>query len=191
MTIEATAGDIAQDGSVTIKVDGKSVKYVKEADLGAVKSASAGFEKDVSDLQAKLATANTKYDTEHQETIKERAAKETAVKTSGESATLKTKVEELTTEVAGLKESSGKAITDLTERVRKSLVEQYKIEPDKVKDMALEDLVKTEENLILIGAKPAPADYDGKGGDGGSSPDALAGKSPLALATMGYEEKKK
>ena len=190
MTIEATAGDIAQDGSISIKVDGKTVKYVLGSDLGAVKSASEGKDSEISKLQASLATANTKYDTEHQETLRERAAKETAEKTSGESATLQTKVEELTTEVAGLKTSGGEQLTKLTERVRKGLVDGYKIDADKVKDMALEDLEKTESNLILIGAKPAPADYDGKGGSGGGSAGDLEGKSPLQLAVMGYADNK-
>ncbi|KKN75148.1 hypothetical protein LCGC14_0383070 [marine sediment metagenome] len=191
MTMEATADDIAQDGSIGIKVDGKTVKYVKESDLGAIKSASEGKDREVSDLQAKLATANSKYDTERQSVLQERAAKEVAEKEGKESATHKTRVGELETELAGLKTSSGEALIKLTDRVRTGLVDGYKIDAEKVKDMALGELESTEANLILVGAKPAPANYDGKGGGAGSSSSDLEGKTPLALATIGYETTKK
>lgn len=190
MGIEATAGDHNQDGSITIKIDGKDVKYVLESDLGAVKGALKTSEGEVSKLQASLATSNSKYDTEHQAVLSERAAKETAEKDASESATLKTKVGELETEVAGLKTSSGETTTRLTDRVRKQLTDGYKIDAEKIKDMALEDLEKTEATLILTGAIPAPANYDGKGA-GGAGGGGLEGKSPLALAVMGYEEKGK
>ena len=191
MTIEAQAGDIAQDGSVTIKVDGKNVKFVKESDLGAVKSALTGKETEVSKLQADLATANTKYDTEHQETLKERAARETAEKDSKENATLKTQVGELTTKVADLTKVGGEHANKLTEQTRSRLITGYKIDAEKIKDMALEDLERTEANLILVGAKPTPANYDGRGAGGEGTPSSLEGKSPLALAVMGYEESNK
>lgn len=193
MSIEATAGDHNKDGSITIKIDGKDVKYVLESDLGAVKSASEGKDTEVSGLQAKLATANSKYDTEHQALIQERAAKEAAESGANESATHKARVGELETEVAGLKTSSGETLTKLTERVRLILTEGYKIDAEKIKDMALGDLEQTEKTLVLTGAKPAPANYDGKGGAGASSPDDLKDKSPISLFAMGYEgsDKKK
>lgn len=191
MTVEAQADDIAQDGSITIKVDGKSAKYVKDSDLGAVKSALKDKEGEVGKLQANLATANAKCDTEHQDVLKERAAKETAEKGSEGSATLQTEVEGLRTKMADLEKVGGENSTKLTGRLRAILTDGYKIDAEKIKDMALEDLEKTEANLILVGAKPASADYDGKGGGGGGGSSGLEGKSPLALATLGYEEKTK
>lgn len=188
--LEATAGDLHQDGSVTIKVDGKDVKFTKESDLGAVKSALKDSEGEVTKLQANLATANTKYDDSHQDVLKERAAKEVAESTGKESAAWKEKAEELTTKMADLEKVGGETVTKLTDRVRAGLVDGYKINADKVKDMALEDLEKTEANLILVGARPAPANYDGKGGGGGDTTSALEGKSPIALASMGYDAKK-
>ena len=190
MSIDTQADNFNQDGSITLKVDGSSVKYVKESDLGAVKVQLKDKEGEVTKLQTSLASANTKADTSHQSLLQERAAKEQFETKANESDTLKTKVGELTTEVAGLKTSSGETATRLTERVRKTLTDGYKIDAEKIKDMALDKLLDTENTLILTGVKPAPANYDGKGGSGGSPADELKGKSPLALATMGYAQSK-
>jgi len=188
MTIEAQATDLNQDGSVSITIDGKPVKFVKESDLGAVKGALTGKESEITKLQTDLATANSKIDGSHQDLLKERAAKEQFEISAGESATLKTKVGELETEMAGVKTSSGELETKFTERLRSILTDSYHIDAEKIKEFALADLERTEQTLILTGAKPAPADYDGKGGGSGNNGAGdLEGKSPLALATMGYE----
>ncbi len=100
-------------------------------------------------------------------------------------------MDELTTELAGLKTSSGETATKLTERLRNQLMTQYKITEDKLKDKALSDLETMESTLQLTGVGTQPANYDGKGGAGGSGADDLKGKSPLALATMGYAESDK
>jgi len=191
MSIEAQPDNLNQDGSITIKIDGKDIKFVKESDLGAVKGALKDKDGEVSKLQASLATANTKYDESHQEVLKERAAREAVEKDAQESATFKTRVGELETELAGHKESSGKLTEKLTEQTRSRLVDGFKIDAEKIKDMALEDLEKTEANLLLVGAKPAPANFDGKAGGGTITPSDLQGKGPLALATMAYEESEK
>ncbi len=190
MTIEAQANDISQDGSVTIKVDGKSTEYVKKSDLGAVKVQLKDKETEVSTLQTKLADANTKFDTEHQEVLKVRTASGQFEKDAGKSATLTTEVEGLKTKMADLEKAGGERDTKLTERLRNILTTGYKIDAEKIKDMPLEDLEKTEQTLILTGVQPAPANYDGKGGGGQAGPGGLEGKSPLALATMGYEASK-
>lgn len=186
--IDIQAEDVAQDGSITVKLDGKPIKFVKESDLGAIKVQLKDKEGEVSTLQANLATANTKYDESHQEVLKERAAKEQFEKDAKESATHKTRVGELETEVAGLKTSSGEVETKLTERLRLVLTEGYKIDAEKIKDMALGDLEQTEKTLALAGKIPALANYDGKGGAGGGAPSDLGGKDPLALFNEGYKE---
>lgn len=187
MGIEATAGDHNQDGSIGIKVDGKTIKYVLESDLGAVKASLRDKEGEVSTLQANLATSNTKFDTEHQSVLQERAAKEVAETAGKEGATLKTRVGELETEVTGLKTSSGGLTTKLTDQTRSRLVNGYKIDAEKVKEMTLDDLEKTEANLILVGAKPAQANYDGKNGPD-NVPTDTKGMSPLSVAAKAYEE---
>ena len=190
MSIEAQAENLNQDGSVTIKIDGKDVKFVKEADLGAVKVQLKDKETEVTGLQTKLADANAKYDTEHQTVLQERAAKEQFETSAKESEAHKTKIGELETEMANLKTVSGGHITNLTERVRTTLVDGYKVDAEKIKDMSLDDLVKAEQTLQLTGVKPNPANYDGKGAGGGGGASDLEGKTPLQLASMAYEKTK-
>ncbi len=191
MSDENRTYTVNTDGSLTIKgEDGKSVKYVKESDLGAVKSQLKDKEGEVTKLQTDLAGVTTKYDTSHQDVLKERAAKEqleTDVKTAGVD---KTKLEELTTELAGLKTSSGETATKLTERLRTFLETSYKVPKDKLEGKTLVEMETIESTLQLTGVATVPANYDGNRGAGGESVDALKGKSPLALATMGYTEKK-
>ncbi len=180
------------DGSITIKgEDGKNVKFVKESDLGAVKVQLRDKEGEVTKLQTDLAGATTKYDTAHQDVLKERTAKEQLEKDAQEAGTFKTKMEELTTELAGLKTSSGETTTKLTERLRTYLETAYKVPKEKLEGKALSDLETIESTLQLTGVATVPANYDGKGGGGGNGADDLKGKSPLALATMGYAEKEK
>jgi len=191
MTEEIRTYTVNTDGSLSIKgEDGKTAKYVKESDLGAVKSQLKDKEGEVIKLQTDLAGATTKYDTAHQDVLKERAAKELLEKDAQEAGTFKTKVAELETQLAGLKTSSGETATKLTERLRTQLMAQYKITEDKLKDKALADLETMESTLQLTGVATVPANYDGKSGGGGNGADDLKGKSPLALATMGYSEKK-
>lgn len=192
MTTDNLTYTVNTDGSITIKgEDGKSLKYVKESDLGAVKVQLKDKEGEVTKLQTDLAGATTKYDESHQDVLKERAAKEQLGKDAQEAGTLKTKVDELTTEVAGLKTSSGETATKLTERVRTFLETAYKVPKEKLEGKALADLETIESTLQLTGVATVPANYDGKGGGGGDRADDLKGKSPLALATIGYEESAK
>ena len=191
MTTDNLTYTVNTDGSVTIELDNKKVKFVKESDLGAVKVQLKDKVDEVTKLQTDLAGATTKYETAHQEVLQERTAKGQLEKDAQEAGTLKTKMEELTTELAGLKTSSGETATKLTERLRNQLMTQYKITEDKLKDKALTDLETMESTLQLTGVATVPANYDGKGGAGGSGADDLKGKSPLALATIGYEQSNK
>jgi len=179
-----------QDGSISIKMDGKTLKYVLESDLGAVKGALKDKESEISKLQAELAGTVSKYDTAHQDVLKERAAKELLEKDAKEGAGYKEKLTELETKLADLSKVSGETQTKLTERLREHLKTTYKIDEAKLVDKALSDLENIESTLQLTGAVPAQANYDGKGGNGGGA-SSLEGKSPLALATMGYEQRNK
>ena len=190
MTIEVQASDITQDGSIKLTVDGKAITFVKESDLGAVKAQLKDKDGEVSTLQTKLADSVTKADESHQDVLKERASKKTFEEEAGKSATLSTEVEGLKTKVADLEKVGGERDTKLTERLRGILTTGYKIDGEKIKDMALDALEQTERTLILTGVTPIPAKYDG-GGGGGSGTDNLEGKSALALATMGYENSNK
>jgi predicted RNase H-like nuclease (RuvC/YqgF family) len=180
-----------QDGSITIKgEDGKSIKFVKESDLGAVKVALKEKEGEISKLQANITDLTTKYETEHQEVLKERAVKEQLEVDAKEAGTFKEKVAALETQLADLSKVSGETATKLTERLRNQLKTMYKIPDDKLSGKTLADLETIESTLQMTGLVTQPANYDGKGGAQGGGED-LRGKSPLALATMGYEEKGK
>jgi len=179
-----------QDGSITIELDGKKVKFVKESDLGAVKAALKEKDSEVIKLQTDLAGVNTKYDTEHQDLLKERASKSELEKVAGESTTLKQQVEDLTKNLAGVKEASGGFESKLAERLRSRLTQGFKIDSEKIKDKSLTELESMEQTLALTGYQETPANYDSKSGVGGYDSNELQGKSPLTLAAMGYAESK-
>lgn len=191
MTEENRTYTVNTDGSLTIKGDdGKNVKYVKESDLGAVKSQLKDKEGEVTKLQTDLAGATTKYDNSHQEVLKERVAKEQLEAEAKTSGVDKTKLESLTTELAGLKTSSGETATKLTDRLRNFLETSYKVPKEKLEGKTLPEMESIESALQLTGVVTVPANYDGRTGASEGGADDLKGKSPLALAVMGYSEKK-
>jgi len=190
MTDENTqAYTVNGDGSISVKMEGKTIKYVLESDLGAVKVQLKDKESEVSKLQVELAGTNTKYDTAHQEVLQERAAKELLEKDAKEGLALKTKVTELETKMADITKVSGETATKLTEQLKSILKTSYKIDDAKLVDKALPELEQIHNALQLTGVMPAPANYDGAGGGSGGA-GSLEGKSPLALATMGFDQKK-
>ena len=178
-----------RDGSITIEIEGKKVKFVKESDLGAVKAGLQEKETEITKLQTSLADANAKYDSEHQELLKVRTSHGELEKSAGESATYKQQVEDLTKQMAGLKETSGTLESKYAERLRSQLIQGYKIDQEKIKDKGLADLENMEQTLNLTGYKPAPANYDGKGG--GTGPvSSLQGMGALKLFEEGYKDTK-
>jgi hypothetical protein len=188
--LEVPATEISSDGSIVTRIDGKEVKFVRESDLGAVRAAREKIESELTKLRADLATANTTIDEKHQLVLKEQAAREKAEAAVTENTTLKATVGELTSKMADLTKVSGETSTKLTEKIRASLIKNYKIDAEKIKDMPLPELEKVEANLSLVGPGKVAANYDGKGSSNGT-PSGLEGKSPLALAQMGYEQSSK
>ena len=53
--------------------------------------------------------------------------------------------------------------------LRKNFVSNYKVDPEKVKSMSLDQLSEAEKNLELLGVKPGtkPANFDVTGGNNG------------------------
>ena len=190
MSIEIQAGNLNQDGSVTIKLDGKDIKFVKESDLGAVKAQLKDRDGELTGFQSKLTELTAKYDEEHQSVLKERTAREQFEKQAQEGAIHVKKVEELTTKLAGLEKSSGDLSTRYAERLRNQLSSAYKIDAGKIKDQPLDELERIEKTLQLTGVHALPANYDGKGAGGGSG-TGFEGKSPMQLATMAYADSDK
>lgn len=180
------------DGSIKIQVDGKSVKYVKESDLLTVKGASEQARKEYEDQlskhQADLATANSKYDELRQASLQKDAALEQLQTKANEHATLTTKVGELESQLTAADEKRRTLEDELLGVKRDTFVKAYKVDPDKVKDMSLDQLREAEKSFGMVGfnANPKqPANYDGgAGGGGGTAPvtPIEQAKSEIALA---------
>ena len=161
MVIEATSGDVTKEGTISVTVDGVSTNFVREVDFGAVKGAREKAESQVSTLQANLTEANRLKDEAHQNTLKERAAKETAEAKGIEGATHQTRVGELETEVKTLKESLTTYNTSKETALRKSLSEKRKVPEDKIKDKTLAELESIEASFSLTDGEPT-LDKEGK-----------------------------
>ena len=187
--LEIQSAGLNKDGSISIMLDGKELKFVKESDLGAVKANLSKTDETISSLRTELATANSTIDKQKQDILKEQAAREKSESAVTENNSLKAIVADLQSKMAGHEKTSGEISNKLTGRLRTILTTQHKVDAEKIKDMSLEDLERTEATLELVGGNNRAANYDGRGGNNGSA-SALEGKSPLALATMGYENSK-
>lgn len=180
------------DGSIDLTVDEKPIRFVKEADLLAVKGGAEGkakeWETEKTKLQIDIAESNRLRDENHQSLLAAQAAKEQLETQHSDYDTNKTKVGELETEVGSNKENVGKLETELANRIRQNLVARGALE-DAIKDKTLEQLRNLEEAATLFGngnpKKPIPARYDGgQGGPaGGSTPT-----NPTDRATRILEE---
>jgi len=184
------------DGSIKITVDGKSVKYVKESDLLTVKGASEqsrnDYENQLAKHQADLAEANRLHDETKQTLLQERAAKEQLEAKAQEAATLTTKVGELEGQLNAAKTSGEELTNELLGIKRTTFVEQFKVDPEKVKEMDLNQLRDAEKHFTLVGFSPAPsqpARYDGGtggvGGDGAKLSPHEQAKIEIQLAREG------
>jgi len=188
MEFDSQTFAVKPDGTFTIKLDGKDTTLVKESDLLTVKGSSetarADYEKAVAKHQTDLAEANRVKDETHNLLNQERAAKEQLEKDAQESATHKTRVGELETENAGIKDARSKLEEELTGMKRSNLVTIFKVDESKVKDMTLDQLRTTESSLQLVVAPGKPANYDGgSGGAGGVS-------TPLTVIEQSKQELK-
>ena len=171
MAIIITATDLKQDGSIAITLpDGKVVNFVKESDLGAVKSASEGKDGEITHLKAEILSLTAKVGETHQNLLQERTAKEQLEAKVSKQATLEKEVGELRTKTADLEKVSGKVSIDLADRVRKNLVTTYKVKEDILKDKALGELQQMEQTLTLVGIVPGSgqANFDRSFGLGGT-----------------------
>lgn len=166
------------DGSIDIPVDGKSIRFVKESDLLAVKGSSEAkvreWDNEKASFNTQLAEANRLRDETHATLLQEQAAKELLVKTQADYDTHKRRVGELETEVGSHKESVGKLEKELTERLRHSLVNVYGASETAIKDKTLDQLRNLEDAARIIGPRVKPAKYDGgPSGPGEGAPDEL------------------
>lgn len=164
------------DGSVTIKMEGKDTKFVKESDLLTVKGASEQVRKEYEDkvtkYQTDLAEANRKHDELHQTLLQKDAALEQLQTKAEEHDTLTTKVGELQSQLSAADENRRKTEEELLGIKRSTFSTTYKVDPEKVKEMSLDQLREAEKNFNLVGFQSnpnQPARYDGGGGGSGAT----------------------
>lgn len=188
-----------QDGTISIKVDGKDTRYAKESDLltvkGAADTAKTGFETAIAKSNTSLLEANRLHDETRQKLLQETAAKEQLVTQAGEADTLKTKVGELETSLTTANTSRTELEEELLGMKRISFQTIYKADPEKVKEMTLVQIRDAEKSFQAVGfnpANPKPANYDGGGGgnNAGNKPATVLEQCANEL-TVAREQKAK
>jgi hypothetical protein len=176
-----------QDGSVEIPVDGKPTRFVKEADLLAVKGSREKIEKDweteKTSFQTKLAEANRLREESHAQFLQAQAANTTLAEQFKDHDTLKARAGELEQELGTHKEKLTAHEKELASRIRQNLIGSGAAE-DSLKDKTLDQLRNLEEAAKIFGGhKPQPPRYDGGRPGGGSAPE-----TPLDRAKRVLEE---
>jgi len=179
------------DGSINVELEGQPTRFVKEADLLAVKGASKTrtdeWENEKAQFNSQLAESNRLRDESNQKSLQERATLEKLQEQYKDYETHKVRVGELETEVAGHKETVGKHETELTERIRQSLIANHGAHEDALKDKTLDQLRSLEEAAKVFGSGTTivPANYaGGPGGPGGGA----APEKPIDRAHRILEE---
>lgn len=174
-----------EDGTITMKEeDGKETRFVKEADLLAVKGGAEAAERrakgEVTAAQEQLSQSKQSLlQAEAQvETLKEDLAKG-----AGSAEELAKVKQDLETAQGNVTSLSGKVL----EFRKAAIVATFKVAPDTVKDKTLEQLDLFEEALRAVGAGQGVGNFAIGGGAGGAN---LTGKSPMELARMAYDKPK-
>jgi len=159
-----------QDGSVELPVDGKQVRFVKEADLLAVKGGAQSKEKEWNDKETKfntdLAEANRLREETHQNLLLTQTERDGLKEQWGDYDTHKARVGELEAELGSHREKLGITEYALAERIGKALIGAGATE-ETIKGKTLDQLRNLEEAASIFGREPTakPARYDdGKGG---------------------------
>ena len=179
-----------EDGSVTVTIDGKATKYSKTSDLLGLKEKA---EKQVADLQTKVADANRVKDETHQNLLQATAAKEQLESKAQESVTLTEKVTELEGKLTAADESR-KELGAQVKTTRVSNLATLTGKPeDTFKEMDELQLKNFEDTLTAIGFKndrPKSAAFDN--GSGGTEGVELKGRErELAEIRLARERKGK
>lgn len=189
--LQSQAGDFNQDGSITIEIDGQKIKFVKDSDLQAVKGGAKEVETERDSLRTQLATANSKYDSEHQSLLQLRTSHAELEKQVASNATTQEQLNALTSERDSLKESVTSYETKLTDRLKGILTTGYNVGTEKLEGKTLADLENMESVLTETGHNPKPANYDGAGVPGGGTGSNKPFANPLQGAIAAYESSNK
>ena len=175
-----------QDGSVNLPVDGKPIRFVKEADLLAVKGGVQNREKEWNDKEAQfntqLAEANRLREETHQTLLKTQTERDNLKEQYKDYDTHKKRAGELEAELGSHKERLTKVENALAERMRQALVGAGATE-EQLKDKTLDQLRSLEEAAKVFGKelKAKPANYDGGKQGGGSVPETSLDRAKRIL----------
>ena len=169
------------DGTISVMVDDKPMRFAKESDLLAVKRGSETKETEwgtkESAFQTQLAESTRLTNESHTATLQERAALEVLTEKTKNYDTLTTKVGELETAAITHTDTVGKLESEIAEHLRAALVGIHKAPEDAIKDKDITQLRTLLESAKVFGkgngSNGQPANYDGgSGGPGaGSAPE--------------------
>ena len=191
-TEKEVTGAVSDDGALVIKgEDGKETRYVKEADLLAVKGSRESIEKAVKEAEsardAATKAADDRVESERQKVLQAEArvsSLEEQIKQGGASA------EELATAKQAL-EAAKKSGEDLGNKFlelrRNVLIATYNVPKETVESKNLSELDLFEDALKAVLGTKGLGNYAVGGGGGGAN--VLQGKSPMELAQMAYSQK--
>jgi len=175
-----------QDGSIDLPVDGKPIRFVKEADLlavkGGVQSKEMAWEPEKAQFNTRLAEANRLREETHQSLLQTQAERDNLKEQYKDYDTHKNRVGELEKELGSSKERLTGYEKMLVERMRYSLIAAGATE-ESLKDKTLDQLRSLEEAAKVFGKelKAKPANYDGGKQGGGSAPETSLDRAKRIL----------
>ena len=180
---------VNQDGSFTVSLDGKPVKLVKESDLLAVKG---GAESKEAGYLTQLANANGEKGTAHAKWLEAQAAKEAVEAKLKELEPFKLQYEEAGKKLTAAEAGSKQLRDRLLGIMKTTLMSQYGVKEDLLKDKALEDLEKLSEaaKILVTGSKgngKTPANFDAAGGNGGAGGAGNTLTNPRERIKSGFD----
>jgi len=187
-------GTVSGDGTLVIKgEDGNEVRYVKEADLLAVKGSKENVEKAAKEAEAArdsaIAEANSKVDAEHQKVLQAEArvsSLEEQVRQGGGSAA---ELAKATADLAAAKTSSEELGNKFLELKRNVITQAYGVPKETVANKDLAALEVYEEALKAVIGDKSIGNFAVGAGGGGQNP--LVGKDPMTLAVEAYAQSRK
>ncbi len=170
--IDPTTFKAEQDGAYIVNIDTKPTRLVEERHLLALKGAheekTKGWEIERTTLTTKAKELADAHEATRQSLLQAQAASEQLKEQYKDYDTHKKRVGELSTEVDTHKKSVMSLETDIGNRIKSMLIANGAKE-DSLKDKTLVQLRSLEEavNLLGVGVKRGPANYDRNGGGGG------------------------
>ncbi len=190
-TQAVTFGD---DKSITTDVNGTVTRFVRSTDMaivaGKLDTATKEWSVKETEFQTNLAESNRLLGEEKQGRIKAEAANEQVVKQYSDYDTIKGRVTELDKDVVTHKERVTVLETEISGRIRASLI-AHGVKEEDIKDKTKEQLSGLEDAAKLFGGfKAGAANYDGNGGGGGNATDRdkMSGRQ---LIQLGLEQRSK